>query len=75
MIKSGQLWVHGGCTIKRNEIAPTRIADLFTIKLKIQKLADICWEVLLNSYPNLIEIDAKILANIGLPINYIKRIN
>jgi hypothetical protein len=74
----GELYVHGGCTItgRRNNVDEVlRIPDLYKIKLKIQKLADLAWEQLLDSFPNLVELDKMILTKIGLPINYIKRIN
>lgn len=73
MSQSGQVWLHGGVTHKQNR--EDRVNDLFTIKLRIQRLSDICWEKLLDSYPKLIDIDHTTLKSIGLPLNYIDRIN
>jgi hypothetical protein len=48
---------------------------LYTILLKVPRLTDICWTKLIANYPSLLYSSKKTLSDIGVPANFIKRIN
>lgn len=52
-----------------------RINHLYTILIKIPKLADISWTKLIATHPNLMGLSKTKLFEMGVPENYIKRIS
>ncbi len=68
--QNGQIYFQGGVTEKNK-----RINHLYTIMLQVPKLADICWSKLIANYSNILFQNRKTLVDIGVPVNFIKRIN
>ena len=71
---NGQIYFHGGVRMisERNQ---KRINHLYTILLKVPKLTDICWTKLVTNYPKVLTLQKKTLCDLGVPANFIKRIN
>ncbi|CAF0839649.1 unnamed protein product [Brachionus calyciflorus] len=71
--QKGQVFIHGG--VKSYHGTNTRINHLYTILLKLPKLSDICWNKLIVNYPKLLYMNKNFLFNLGIPTEFIKKIN
>ncbi|XP_053625859.1 kelch domain-containing protein 10 homolog [Plodia interpunctella] len=70
---TGCMYVFGG--IEPRENATSRNNILYKVWLCIPSLSEICWEALLNFYPNLDKIDRSKLISLGIPLHLVHRIN
>lgn len=70
---SGCMYVFGG--IEPKEDAASRNNILYKVWLCLPKLSEMCWEALLHFHPNLDQVDARSLLNIGVPIHFVQRLH
>ncbi|RNA40279.1 kelch domain-containing 10 -like protein [Brachionus plicatilis] len=70
---NGQVFIHGG--VKSVNETNTRVNHLYSVSLMIPKLGDICWTKLIVNYPKLVYMNKKYLLSLGIPNEFIRRIN
>ncbi|VVC92686.1 kelch domain-containing protein 10 homolog [Leptidea sinapis] len=70
---SGCMYVFGG--IEPKEDATCRNNKLYKVWLCVPKLSEICWEALLDCYPNLDQVSSGSLLDVGIPRHFINRLH
>ena len=65
----GQVFFHGG--VKSSGIKAKRINHLYTIYLQIPKLSHLCWNMIINTYPNVLKVPKQKLFDFGFFRKYL----